>query len=166
MKIKYRLAALTDLDKICTLVSTAIEEMLRQKINQWDGLYPTREDIKADIENQQLYVGMVKHQIAVIYTINQAFDEEYKNGDWKRKDEPFFVVHRLCVHPAFQNQGIARNALLHIEATLNAMGIHAIRLDVFSQNPHALKLYHHLGYTKTGHADWRKGRFYLMEKYI
>lgn len=54
----------------------------------------------------------------------------------------------------------------HIEAELRQCNIEAIRLDVFSENPYALKLYQNMGFIKTGHADWRKGRFYLMEKYI
>lgn len=53
-----------------------------------------------------------------------------------------------------------------MEEELNAIGIHSIRLDVFSQNPHALKLYDSMGYARTGYADWRMGRFYLMEKYF
>lgn len=40
------------------------------------------------------------------------------------------------------------------------------RLDAFTENPFALKLYDNLGYSRVGYADWRKGRFYLMEKYL
>ena len=166
MEIKYRIANLNDLDEVCTLVSNAIDRMIKQNIYQWDDLYPIREDFKEDIEKKQLYVGMVNNHIAVIYVLNQEYDDEYENGDWKYKDEPFYIVHRLCVNPAFQNKGIARNAILHVEEKLRKMEICSIRLDVFSENPYALKLYSNLGYSKVGYADWRKGRFYLMEKYI
>jgi len=54
--------------------------------------------------------------------------------------------------------------LLHIEEQIKNMGYLSIRLDVFSENPYALKLYEKNGYEKRGHADWRKGRFFLMEK--
>lgn len=166
MEIKYRIATLEDLDEVCTLVSHAIDTMIQQNIEQWDNLYPMREDFKEDIEKKQLYVGLVDQQIAVIYVLNQEYDTEYKNGDWKYKDKPFYIVHRLCVNPAFQNKGIAKKALLHIEEQLRKIGIDAIRLDVFSKNPYALKLYSHLGYSKVGYANWRKGKFYLMEKLI
>lgn len=53
-----------------------------------------------------------------------------------------------------------------IERKLKKLNIKAIRLDVFSQNPYAINLYTHMGYSKVGYADWRKGRFYLMEKYL
>ena len=39
-----------------------------------------------------------------------------------------------------------------------------IRLDSYSKNSYAVKLYDTLGYAVVGHADWRKGRFDLREK--
>lgn len=155
-----------DLDEVCSLVGSAINTMTGQGIFQWDDLYPVREDFRNDIEKMQLYVGEADHHIAVIYVLNQECDAEYANGDWKHGEEPFYVVHRLCVHPDFQNRGIAGNALKHVEEELTSRGIRSIRLDVFSENPYALKLYEGLGYFKAGYADWRKGRFYLMERYI
>lgn len=164
MEIKYRIAELKDLDEICHLVRNATDTMTEHKIFQWDDLYPVREDFEADIEKKQLYIGMVEQQIAVIYVLNQECDEEYAAGNWKYGEEPFYVIHRLCVNPVFQQKGIAKRALLHIEEELVALGVHAIRLDVFSENPFALKLYHNAGFQKVGYVDWRKGRFYLMEK--
>ena len=49
---------------------------------------------------------------------------------------------------------------------LNEGGKRAIRLDAFSKNPFALKMYIALGYTVVGEARWRKGLFYLMEKVL
>jgi ribosomal protein S18 acetylase RimI-like enzyme len=46
------------------------------------------------------------------------------------------------------------------------MGIDTIRLDVFTLNPYALKMYEKSGYIKVGFAHWRKGEFYLMEKKV
>lgn len=106
----------------------------------------------------QLHIGLVDNRIAVIYVLNQECDNEYKNGNWKYKHEPFYIIHRLCVNPIFQNQGIAKTTLMHIEEEVRALGIHSIRLDVFSENPFALKLYHHYGYSKTGDVNWRKGK--------
>lgn len=166
MEIIYRLASLDDLNEICALVSGAIDAMVKRHIFQWDDLYPTREDFLTDIDKKQLYVGMAEERIAVIFVVNQEYDEEYENGDWKYRDAPFCVLHRLCVNPVFQNQKVAGRTLLHIEKEMKKRGMKAIRLDAFSENPFALKLYDRHGYTKVGHADWRMGRFYLMEKFI
>ena len=164
MTIQYRKAGPNDIEGICRIVHDAVDVMERDNIFQWDDLYPAKGDFQEDIKKSQLYIGLVNGQIAVIYTLNQECDKAYENGKWKYKDAPFYIVHRLCVNPAFQNKGIAKSTLLHIEKQLKEIGIHVIRLDVFSNNPFALRLYHSLGYSKVGYADWRKGRFFLMEK--
>ena len=162
--LKYRKAIPSDMEEICNLVHNAVEVMEQHHIFQWDELYPTKEDFQEDIDKGQLYVGLADGQIAVVYTLNQECDKEYENGKWKYKEESFYVVHRLCVNPIFQNKGIARTTLLYIEKQLIEKGIHVIRLDAFSDNPFAIRLYDSLGYSKVGYADWRKGRFLLMEK--
>lgn len=164
MVLEYRKAAINDLEEICGIVHAAIDAMEREHIFQWDELYPAKEDFQEDIDEGQLYVGLVDGQLAVVYALNQKCEKEYENGKWKYKNGPFYIVHRLCVNPIFQNQGVARSALLHIEMQLAEIGIHVIRLDVFSNNPFALRLYRSLGYSEAGYADWRKGRFFLMEK--
>ena len=164
MILKYRKATPNDIKEICSIVHAAIDAMERDSIFQWDDLYPTKEDFYEDVDESQLYAGLVNGQIAVVYALNQKYDKEYENGKWKYKDEPFYIVHRLCVNPTFQNKGIAKSTLLHIEKQLTEIGIHVIRLDAFSNNPFALRLYHSLGYSEVGYADWRKGKFFLMEK--
>lgn len=166
MQINYRIACLEDLEKICAMVKSAIDAMTKRNIFQWDELYPDEEIFREDIGKKQLRVGMTGEQIAVIYVLNQEYDEEYKNGNWKDKNEPFFVVHRLCVNPVFQNRGIGKITMEHIECELLSLDIKAVRLDVFSGNPYALKLYDGFGYENVGCAEWRKGKFYLMEKYL
>lgn len=166
MQISFRKAEMADLEEIYRLVKDAVAHMEEQNIMQWDELYPTRDDLLTDIEKDQLTVGVIEGIIAVIYVLNQESADEYASGNWQRPAEPYFVIHRLCVSPAFQNRGVGRQTLLQIEKNLKDSGIYAIRLDVFTQNPFALRLYEGLGYVKTGYADWRKGHFLLMEKYI
>ena len=166
MTLQYRKATLNDLEEIYSLVSLAIDDLIKKEILQWDELYPTKVDFRDDISCDQLYVGLVDGHIAVVYALNQECEQEYQNGNWKYPDKPYYVVHRLCVHPDFQHKGIAKYTLVHIEAELLKNDIHAIRLDAFSNNPYALKLYDSLHYSRVGYVDWRKGRFYLMEKYI
>lgn len=166
MKLTYRKANPSDLDEICALVRRAVRHMLEQQIYQWDELYPLREDFQEDIEQGQLYVGLLDGGIAVLYTLNQECDEEYRDGAWKHPEEPFYVLHRLCVDPNIQNQGIAKQTLAHIEEEIKPLGVHSMRLDVFSGNSAAFARYCHSGYRKVGEVHWRKGMFHLMEKQI
>lgn len=166
MRIEYRLASPEDLNEIYHMVQDAINYMIKQNIFQWDEIYPDKAILQEDIDKKQLYLGILENKPAVIYVLNREFDEEYRNGNWKYAEKPFYVVHRLCVNPLFQQKGIGRMTMLHIEETVRSMGFQAIRLDAFTENPFALKLYKNLGYTITGHAHWRKGKFCLMEKYL
>lgn len=164
MKLEYRAGREGDVDEICRLVSSAIAAMEDHHIHQWDEIYPSRETFMEDIRRGELYVGLAGDNICVIYVVNQMCDAEYQNGDWKYTEGTYRIVHRLCVNPEYQHRGIAKATLLHMEEELRRQHIGAVRLDVFSENPFALALYEHCGYTRTGFADWRMGRFYLMEK--
>ena len=148
------------------LVQAAIENMETLGIHQWDELYPAREVFADDISKGQLHVGVVDGVFAVIYVVNQECDVEYENGNWEYPDDRYCAIHRLCVNPAFQHQGLARRTIEYIEKQFIEAGFQTLRLDAFSENPRALKLYYGLGYKTVGFADWRKGRFFLMEKHL
>ncbi|MDE5716310.1 MAG: GNAT family N-acetyltransferase, partial [Lachnospiraceae bacterium] len=98
------------------------------------------------------------------FTVIQIWEPEYNDGDWQYPDEEYRIVHRLCVNPKFQGRGVAGKTLRHIEEELRRQKIGAVRLDTFTKNPSAIALYTGNGYEKRGFADWRMGRFYLMEK--
>lgn len=164
--INFRKAEKSDINEIAVFVENAIKVMDSQKIFQWDEIYPTKEDFEDDFSNDNLYVGQINGKLAVVFTLNNLSDEEYKNGNWQYPEKPYIVIHRLCVNPEFQNKGVGHNTILYIEELLKNKGIQAIRLDAFSQNPYSLRMYDKLGFKKVGEASWRKGLFYLMEKYI
>ena len=166
MKIKFRLGEKEDLNDIIKIFQKAICEMEKEGIYQWDSLYPNEEVIKDDLEKKELYVGIYDGKIVSVYVLNQECDEQYKNGHWQYENATFYVVHRLCVNPRFQNKGIGTLTMLHIENEVKKMGVDTIRLDAFTLNPYAVKMYEKLGYSKVGLANWRKGKFYLMEKKI
>lgn len=162
--LEFRRACRTDIDGICALVASAIIHMQEQKIFQWDEKYPTRVDFLNDLQENTLSVGTIEGKIAVTFTVNQACDPEYEDGEWQYPNEEYRIVHRLCVNPEFQGRGVAGCTLRHIEEELRRQKIGAVRLDAFTQNPTAVALYTRNGYEKRGFADWRMGKFYLMEK--
>lgn len=161
----YTLAQLSQLEEIFTMYTKAIQEMNHNEIYQWDELYPMKEDLEEDIKRNELMAVFKENEIVAAYVVNQESDEQYENGTWKYTGEKYRVLHRLCVNPAFQNQGIAKKVVSRMEEEQKKQGIKSIRLDVFMENPYAVKLYKSLGYKITGNVEFRKGKFYLMEKY-
>lgn len=164
MRMEFRPARENDIDSICELVASAISHMQEQKIFQWDEIYPTMEDFLNDLQENTLSVGLIGGEIAVTFTVNRSCEPEYDNGEWQYPKEEYCIVHRFCVSPKFQGRGVAGRTLRHIEEELRRRKVGAVRLDVFSENPSAIALYTGNGYEKRGFADWRMGRFYLMEK--
>ena len=166
MTIAYRPARPEDLDEIMALIRAAIENMERRGIHQWCEYYPTRDDFAQDIAGGALRAGVVDGRIALIYALNHDCDAEYFACSWAQPERPWLVLHRLCVHPDFQGGGLAGQALRRIFREARDSGARSLRLDVFSQNPAALHLYTKAGFAPTGHADWRMGRFIIMEKLL
>jgi ribosomal protein S18 acetylase RimI-like enzyme len=165
-EITLRKADFEDINIVVSIFKNAIEVMDKNDIPQWDDKYPNVEILNEDIVKGNMFLGEIDNQIASVFVLNQECDEQYKNGAWNYKEDSFAVIHRLCVNPLFQNKGVAAKSMNLIEEVLKAEGIETIRLDAFSLNPIALKLYEKLGYIKVGEANWRKGLFYLYEKKI
>lgn len=164
--MKIRKAELNDLKSIIDIFKNAIDVMNEGNIPQWDEIYPNSAILKQDILKQQMYVGIENENIVSVIVVNNEFDELYKKGNWKYTNRKFVVIHRLCVNPIYQKQGIGKTTMLMIEALLKKKEIQSIRLDAFSLNPYALRLYKSLGYRKVGEVNFRKGLFYLFEKEI
>ena len=156
--MKYNLIVTKDAQSDLESIADYISETLCNPLAALDFL--------DDIEKKYLYVGLIDEKISVVYAINMEYDVQYKNGSWEYPDRDFRIIHRLCVNPLYQNQGIAKETLNYIESELKENGVESIRLDVFLENPYALSLYRKNGYKEVGMANWRKGHFYLMEKHL
>jgi ribosomal protein S18 acetylase RimI-like enzyme len=68
------------------------------------------------------------------------------------------------IDPAYQRHGLARVLMAFVEHEARRRGCRAMRLDAFTQNPHALRLYEGLGYRDAGGIRLRKGAFRCFEK--
>ncbi len=164
MDIEIRKATIQDIDSICRIIRSAVLTMEEAGIHQWDEIYPTRDDFMNDIKDGYLSIGSLQGEMAVVFAVNQECEPEYADGAWEYPERKFCVLHRLCVDPRFQNKGIARSIVEYVEESALKQGFAAIRLDAYSENPYALRLYDNMDYHRVGTATWRKGLFYLMEK--
>jgi ribosomal protein S18 acetylase RimI-like enzyme len=156
----------SDRGELLEIIRCATEHLNQIGVLQWDEVYPNAANVDEDLRNGQLYVVRAAGRIAGMVTLNQACDLDYANGQWQAEGPDFMVIHRLIVPPSAQGQGVGTRMMLNIETMLREQGTKSIRLDAFTQNPHSLRLYEKLGYRIVGEAQWRKGRFFLMEKDI
>lgn len=161
-----RKGTMSDLDAIEILVKEVIQDMENRGIHQWDDIYPTKDDFETDIQKDTLYVAEENGDLAGVYVINQDADDAYFELEWSSPAETACLLHRLCVSPKYQNKGVGSSIMAKVEELAKDMGYLSVRLDVFTENPGALHLYQKSCYEERGFADWRKGRFVLMEKVL
>lgn len=164
MELEFRRAGTDDLDALVALYGAAAQDMREKGIDQWDEYYPDQETLTEDVESGDMTLGLLDGQLACAYVVNREYDPEYELGAWEHTEGDFCVLHRLCVNPQLQGRGLARQAMARMEKNARDQGFDSVRLDVFSQNLHAQRLYEKLGYRRTGEVRFRKGIFYLMEK--
>ena len=162
----YEKAQETDKDAVMELFDAAKEDMAEKGIDQWDELYPSIADVGEDIKDGTLTLVKQGKKLMAVYTLNKKQESAYKFGDFKDNSDDYVVLHRLCVSPKQQGMGVAARTLRHIEEQAVKEGYSSIRLDVFTKNPRAVKLYENAGYRYAGDAYFRKGKFLLMEKLI
>ncbi len=152
-----------DIEAVAAIFRRAIDAMDAKGIYQWDDIYPNKAILESDISSGEMRLVCDDERITGAVVLNDRQDAEYTQGDWFFR-EPAAVVHRLCIDPAYQHHGYGRQTIGLAEAALRDCGFQSVRLDAFSQNPYALRLYQSLGYRKAGEVHYRKGLFYLYEK--
>lgn len=149
---------------VCDLFSRAIAQMIGKGIYQWDEIYPDNQTLTSDIEKNEMYGFYQDGTLCGAIVLNEIQLEPYACVHWSVDDAKPLVVHRLCIHPDFQNRGIAYALMEFAEAYAEQYGYRSIRLDAFQDNPAALRLYQRLGYMHRGSISLRKGTFYCYEK--
>lgn len=156
--------SINDKTSIMSMIRAVVADMEANGIYQWDSIYPNEEVIENDLNEGQLYVFVEDNNIKSIMVLNTNQDREYEEVDWKYNSGEQLVVHRLCIDPQFQRQGVANKLMAFAEEYGMEMHYEAIRLDTFSKNYRALGFYKKLGYERVGTITFRKGQFYCYEK--
>jgi adenylate cyclase class IV/ribosomal protein S18 acetylase RimI-like enzyme len=154
-----------DVPGLAALARACIAEMRAHGIDQWDEIYPTAETFLADAQGGGLFVLPGPDGVPDgAFTIDDQQHVEYAKVPWTIQAARIAVVHRLMVHPRRQGEGLARRLMLEAERRAVERGFEAVRLDAFTQNPAALRLYRRLGYHDAGPLTLRKGPFRGFEK--
>ncbi len=162
------LAGEKDFLDVMFLLNRCTQEMNRRSMFHWNRFYPGPETISADIRNRNLYIC---HDLGIIQgmiVLNQDQAEEYNSIDWKHGSGKILVVHRLAVHPVFQNRGIGKQLMEYAIERARVEGFGSLRLDVYSDQPAAGKLYRNMGFREAGsfHFPFQESPFICFEKKI
>jgi GNAT superfamily N-acetyltransferase len=160
-----RPARVQDLPRASALVRGAARRLTALGIDQWDDAYPSEPILRADIVARHMWVVEEDGALAGLVTLNEEQPPEYAAVPWRHAGRAL-VVHRLAVDPARQGRGLAATLMAFAEQEAAARGCAVIRLDAFTRNPAATRLYERRGYRRAGSVRFRKGRFSCFEKQV
>ncbi len=139
-----------------------------ENIFQWTDSYPNHDIIINDINNNDLYELSEEEKLLGVICLNVSQDPAYKTIDWHDRNGKVLIIHRLAINPLFQNKGLAKELMNFAENFAVINNFTSIRLDAFSGNKKALKLYEGRGYMNRGEVNFH-GRdlpFFCFEKML
>lgn len=144
------IATKQDIVGIINMISECIKSMEAQGIYQCNKIYPNFEVIENDVKNGSGYVIKDNNTCIAYVVINEEQSPEYSRISWSTDVNKVLVIHRLSVHPESQGKGIAKKLINFIEDFAVKYKYTCIRLDAYSGNKVALRLYEKMGYKSLG----------------
>ena len=167
MSYIFRLAVMSELDSIWTIIQSAIQRRSREGSNQWQDGYPNREVITHDIENSIGYVLTVEDEIVgyVAVLINDEPEYARLEGKWITEND-FVVFHRVAVAEKHLGKGFAKQLFLEIEKFSLSKNIFSIKADTNHDNNQMLYLFEKLGYKHCGRVYFRGSPREAYEKVL
>jgi len=139
-----------DLQQIERLYASCIKNLNVNKIYQWDERYPNSEMYKNCIEDEELFLFTVDGSIVGAVVLDEFQMEDWSALKWEYEQGPHLVIHALAIDPESQGKGYGQKALELCEAYAIRQSYANMRLDAFSENIAALKLYEKNNYHKVG----------------
>ena len=136
------------------VIRASVADMRSRGIFQWNDSYPTRGIVEADARAGTLYVCRGDGVVVAGMCLNSVQSPEWSSMPWRDAEGSALVVHRVCVHPAWQRQGLARRLMDFAEGFGVARGFTSIRLDANLGNEGALALYEQRGYRRVGRVTF------------
>ena len=134
--MKVRLAKKEDVERMMELVDAAKEYFREAGINQWQSGYPNAPQLLGDIERGESYVleddGIVEGTCMISFSPDPNY-EVIEGGKWLN-DEPYGVIHRICVNSDKKGHGLAGFLFDEAERLAIQKDIHNLRVDTHALN--------------------------------
>ncbi|WP_019155579.1 GNAT family N-acetyltransferase [Robertmurraya massiliosenegalensis] len=160
-----RQGKIEDIDALMMIVKDTVTIMAEEQNDQWNDTYPNVEIFTEDVDNVALYVMEKSNNLIGSITVDQNEPLEYKGIPWENEG-PAYTFHRLVVDPNERGSGIASQLIQHAEKIAIKNGVPYLRIDTYSLNRKAQRLFMKLGYKKAGEMSFhgRELPFYCYEK--
>lgn len=153
--LKLRQATMADFDQIMAILKDGANQLAEHGVEQWQGEYPSPNQIKEDIENGWAYLAISKDKetvgaISIVPSPDHSYDE--LDGEWLTDTEKYLVIHRVAIHSNHAGKGYATKLLTEVINYIkqNRQDIDSIRIDTHEDNKAMQHLIDKMGFTRVG----------------
>ena len=157
-KMKLRQATMADFDRIMSILKDGANQLAERGVDQWQGDYPSPDQIKEDIENGFAYLavsedGETVGAISVVEAPDHSYDQ--LDGEWLIETDKYVVIHRVAIHSQHAGHGYATKLL---EAVIKYIRDHrqdidSIRIDTHEDNKAMQHLIDKMGFKRVGQLN-------------
>ena len=158
-------ATQADFSSICALYQSVCAAMNAAGNDQWVwGDYPNEDILRKTLDAGTLYVAREGENLLCAVTVDTNFDPEYADVNWLFGTKPG-AFHRLAIAPDQQGKGLGKQIIGDVCDILCSQGCDTLRIDTYSPNVSAQKLYGAIGMRKAGEVRFfhREQPFYCYE---
>lgn len=156
----FEKAKISDLDNVMNLY----KKVIQTTFTTWDENYPSKDLIKSDIQNQNLYVFKKYNQIIAVSFLGE---KEEEHEDWCLPYTKAYGVARICVSPDFQGQGVATLFMKYLIQESKNQNVDTMHFHVCTKNISAIKMYQKVGFKNYGLGKSNYGfDYYKFEQKI
>lgn len=153
--LKLKQATMADYDQIMDILKDGANQLAERGVEQWQGDYPSPDQIKEDIENGWAYLAISKDEetvgaISVVPAPDHSYDK--LDGDWLVDTDKYVVIHRVAIHSNHAGKGYATKLLTEVitEIKQKRDDIVSIRIDTHEDNKAMQHLIDKMGFTRVG----------------
>ena len=169
--MKLKQATMEDFDQIISILKDGANQLAEHGVDQWQGDYPSPDQIKEDIENGWAYLAISQDKETVgAAAIVQGPDHVYDqmDGKWLIETDNYKVIHRVAIHSNHTGKGYATKLYHEIidQIKTNNPDIDSIRVDTHEDNKAMQHLIDKMGVKRVGTLNgvYRKGEIsYVYE---
>jgi len=143
-----------DLDAVMDILAQAVKKLAKAGIDQWQGGYPDRATIAADIARGDGYILTYGEKPAAFFVLSDRPEKSYEgltDGKW-HGDRPYAVIHRCAVDREFLGLGVSDAMLAEAEKLARSAGIGWMRVDTHRKNKPMQALLRRSGYEYRGNV--------------
>lgn len=147
--IRMRLARVEDLSRLLAIKTDAVAYMHAHGNDQWDADYPDEASFRQGIEKAYIHVLEIDDKVEGMIGIMDYSDEEYGQVTWSSEGKEI-SIHRVALSVDVLGKGYGRYLLNYGIKVAKERNIAIIKLDTYSKNKSAQKLFVAMGFHFVG----------------